>query len=62
MHCPWVRGMEPSPQALQIIALIQQAEEKGLTPDDYDASTMERPARVAEALSCEPHRSRRDEV
>jgi L,D-transpeptidase YcbB len=34
---PWVRGMEPSPQALQIIALIQQAEEKGLTPDDYDA-------------------------
>ena len=59
---PWVRGMEPSPQALQIIALIQQAEEKGLTPDDYDAPTMERPARVAEAFSCKPHRSRRDEV
>jgi len=34
---PWVRGMQPSPQALQIIALIQQAEEKGLSPDDYDA-------------------------
>src|SRR6201996_7532363 len=34
---PWVRGMEPSPQARQIIALIQQAEEKGLIPDDYDA-------------------------
>jgi murein L,D-transpeptidase YcbB/YkuD len=34
---PWVRGMEPSPQARQIIALIQQAEEKGLNPDDYDA-------------------------
>jgi murein L,D-transpeptidase YcbB/YkuD len=34
---PWVRGMEPSPQAQQIIALIQQAEEKGLNPDDYDA-------------------------
>jgi len=29
--------MEPSPQAQQIIALIQQAEEKGLNPDDYDA-------------------------
>ena len=28
---PWVRGMEPSPQAQQIIALIQQAEEKGST-------------------------------
>ena len=34
---PWVRGMQPSPQAQQIIALIQQAEEKGLAPDDYDA-------------------------
>jgi murein L,D-transpeptidase YcbB/YkuD len=34
---PWVRGMEPSPQAQQIIALIQLAEEKGLNPDDYDA-------------------------
>src|SRR6201981_3259965 len=34
---PWVRGMQPSPQAQQIIALIQRAEEKGLTPDDYDA-------------------------
>jgi murein L,D-transpeptidase YcbB/YkuD len=34
---PWVRGMQPSPQALQIIALIQRAEEKGLMPDDYDA-------------------------
>ena len=33
---PWVRGMEPSPQARQIIALIQQAEEKGLNADDYD--------------------------
>jgi murein L,D-transpeptidase YcbB/YkuD len=33
---PWVRGMEPSPQARQIIALIQQAEEKGLSADDYD--------------------------
>jgi murein L,D-transpeptidase YcbB/YkuD len=29
--------MEPSPQALQIIGLIQRAEEKGLSPDDYDA-------------------------
>jgi murein L,D-transpeptidase YcbB/YkuD len=34
---PWVRGMEPSPQARQIIALIQQSEEKGLNPDDYDS-------------------------
>jgi L,D-transpeptidase YcbB len=33
---PWVRGMEPSPQARQLIALLLQAEQKGLNPDDYD--------------------------
>ena len=33
---PWVRGMEPSPQARQLIALLLQAEQKGLTPDGYD--------------------------
>jgi murein L,D-transpeptidase YcbB/YkuD len=33
---PWVRGMEPSPQARQLIALLWQAEQKGLNPDDYD--------------------------
>jgi murein L,D-transpeptidase YcbB/YkuD len=43
---PWVRGMEPSPQAQQIIALIQQAEEKGLNPDDYDAPSASQDARV----------------
>jgi L,D-transpeptidase YcbB len=33
---PWVRGMEPSPQARQLIALLLQAEQKGLNLDDYD--------------------------
>jgi murein L,D-transpeptidase YcbB/YkuD len=33
---PWVRGMEPSPQARQIIALFLSAEQKGLTSEDYD--------------------------
>jgi L,D-transpeptidase YcbB len=33
---PWVRGMEPSPQAQKIIALFLQAEQKGLNADDYD--------------------------
>lgn len=33
---PWVRGMEPTPQAQQLIALFLQAEQKGLSPDDYD--------------------------
>ena len=35
---PWVRGMQPTPQAMQMIALIQESDKKGLTPEDYDAS------------------------
>jgi murein L,D-transpeptidase YcbB/YkuD len=34
---PWVHGMAPSPQALQLIALFQQADQKGLSPEDYEA-------------------------
>jgi L,D-transpeptidase YcbB len=33
---PWVRGMEPTSQARQVIALLLQAEEKGLSAEDYD--------------------------
>ncbi len=33
---PWVRGMEPTAQAQQIIAILSKAEEKGLSADDYD--------------------------
>jgi murein L,D-transpeptidase YcbB/YkuD len=32
---PWVRGMEPSAQAQQVIALLSQAEQKGLSAEDY---------------------------
>jgi len=32
----WVRGMEPTPQAQQLIALLLQADQKGLSADDYD--------------------------
>src|SRR5262249_24513937 len=35
---PWMRGMEPSPQARQIIAMFVSAEQKGLTAEDYDSS------------------------
>src|SRR4029077_419047 len=35
---PWVRGMEPSPQARQMIAIFLSAEQKGLTVEDYDGS------------------------
>jgi murein L,D-transpeptidase YcbB/YkuD len=33
---PWVRGMQPTPQAQQIIALLLQADQKGLSAEDYD--------------------------
>jgi murein L,D-transpeptidase YcbB/YkuD len=32
----WVKGVEPTPQARQAIALLQQAGQKGLSADDYD--------------------------
>ncbi len=35
---PWVRGMQPTVEATQMIALLQQSDQKGLTPEDYDAS------------------------
>jgi len=34
----WVKGMEPTAQARQVIALMLQADQKGLSADDYDAS------------------------
>jgi L,D-transpeptidase YcbB len=33
---PWVRGMQPSTQAQQAIALLLQAGQKGLSAEDYD--------------------------
>ncbi len=33
---PWVRGMQPTSQAQQVIALLLQADEKGLSTEDYD--------------------------
>jgi L,D-transpeptidase YcbB len=35
---PWVRDMQPTEQAQQIIAVLSQAEQKGLSAEDYDAS------------------------
>jgi murein L,D-transpeptidase YcbB/YkuD len=32
----WVRGMEPTPQARDLIALLLQADQKGLSAEDYD--------------------------
>ena len=35
---PWVKGMEPTPQARQAIAVLLQADQKGLSAEDYDGS------------------------
>jgi murein L,D-transpeptidase YcbB/YkuD len=32
----WVKGMEPTPEAKQVIALLLEADQKGLSADDYD--------------------------
>jgi murein L,D-transpeptidase YcbB/YkuD len=32
----WVKGMEPTPQAQQLIALLLNTDQKGLSADDYD--------------------------
>ncbi len=33
---PWVSEMRPTQQAIELIALFQSADKKGLSPDDYD--------------------------
>jgi murein L,D-transpeptidase YcbB/YkuD len=35
---PWVRGMQPTAQAQQIISILLKAEQKGLAAEDYDGS------------------------
>jgi murein L,D-transpeptidase YcbB/YkuD len=48
----WVNGTKPTPQALQVIALLQQAGRKGLSPDDYDGPRWsDRLARLKPAIS-----------
>jgi L,D-transpeptidase YcbB len=34
----WIRDGQPTPQALAVIAALEASRQKGLTPDDYDAS------------------------
>src|SRR5271163_575995 len=34
----WVRDGQPTPQALAVIAALESSKQKGLNPDDYDAS------------------------
>jgi len=37
----WIRGSQPSPQALSMIELFRSAWKKGLEPEDFDASRWE---------------------
>ena len=34
----WVKGLEPTSQARQVITVLQQADQKGLSAGDYDAA------------------------
>ncbi len=52
---PWVRGMEPTEEARQIIAVLFQAEQKGLTAEDYDGN---RVGQLGWQSSNQPRRNR----
>jgi murein L,D-transpeptidase YcbB/YkuD len=56
----WLRDRRPSPQALAMITEFKQAQLKGLTPDDYDASRWD--ARLAKLGSVAPPPSDSDQV
>jgi murein L,D-transpeptidase YcbB/YkuD len=57
---PWVRGTEPTAQAQQVIALLLQAEQKGLAAEDYDGPHWS--ARLAKLKSATPQPSEADAV
>jgi L,D-transpeptidase YcbB len=49
---PWVRGMQPTPQAQQFIAILLNADQKGLSAEDYDGPRWsERLAKLKPAAS-----------
>lgn len=56
----WLRDRRPSPQALAIVTEFKQAQLKGLTPDDYDASRWD--ARLAKLGSVAPPPSDSDQI
>jgi murein L,D-transpeptidase YcbB/YkuD len=56
----WLHDRRPSPQALAIVTEFKQAQLKGLTPDDYDASRWD--ARLAKLVSVAPPPSDSDQV
>ena len=57
---PWVRGMEPTPQAQQVIAILKNADQEGLFAEDYDGSRWG--DRVAKLKPTAPQPSEADAV
>src|SRR5215470_10920791 len=49
----WVEGKAPSPQALAMIGLFQNAWKKGLEPEDYDSSRWNDRLRALEGSSAD---------
>lgn len=56
----WVRNMQPTPQALAVIARFKSAEEKGLNSEDYDGPRWDE--RLAELAPANPNPSETDAV
>lgn len=50
----WISNGRPTPQALEMIALLQQANEKGLDPKDYDGERWPERLKVLQSLSRAP--------
>jgi L,D-transpeptidase YcbB len=57
---PWVRSTELTPQAQKLIAVLLQAEQKGLTAEDYDGPRWS--ARLARLQPAAPRPSETDSV
>jgi murein L,D-transpeptidase YcbB/YkuD len=51
----WMRGNSPSPQALAMIDLFQNAWKKGLEPEDYDASRWGGRLQALQSSSVDPY-------
>src|SRR6204780_2690025 len=57
---PWVRGMEPSAEAQQVIAILKNADQEGLFAEDFDGPR--KSAGVAKATGIAPLPSETDAV
>ena len=57
---PWVKGMEPTAQAQQAIALLLKADQKGLSAEDYDGPRWA--GRLAKLKPAAPQPSETDAV